>query len=394
MLDNIYALTYRGIPILLKFSIFLIIPQLSDSETLGVFGLSIATISILSLFFGLETYHVTSRTYIQNKKEFYDKYISYISLSFIVTANIILISSFSFKYFIELDTYTFAFIIGVAFTDYLLQEIYRLKLCKGDMMEINRYYFVKNGLWPIIFIAIFVQYKSISAAFIGYLIVNVTLLSAYIFYYRSNIMGLKWKVNLSSVDTSFIYYLGKSMSSRLMFNLDRFLAAAYLGLEATGFVVFYASIMMSFNQIIEAISVSNYFKKIVEEKNKKILNAFVKNIVAVYSIFSLIVAVLLYTLLTFMGSEMLKYFELLLFYFLAGFIMNISLPYNYIIYAFGNDRVVFSISLLGVIIYSLFILFSINVHDVIYVFPISLIFSWIIVFCFRYRVSNKLMIDE
>lgn len=394
MLNNIYALIYRGIPIVLKFSIFLLIPYFSNSETLGKFGLSIATISILSLLFGLETYYITSRTYIQNKDEFYNNYVSYISLSFIVSLLIILISVFSYEYFIKLNIYTFVAILGIAFTDFLLQEISRLKLCKGDMMEINRYYFIKNGLWPVVFITIFIQYGNVSASFFGYLIVNLIILFAYIIYYKSNIMSLKLNFNYSSVDFNFTYYLGKSLTSKLMSNLDRFLAAAYLGLEITGVVVFYASIMMSFNQIIEAISVSNYFKKIVKEKSEKILNEFTKNIVKVYSIFSIIVTILLYTTLTIMGSDMLNYFELIFFYFLAGFIMNISFPSNYVIYAFSKDRLVFYISILGLVVYSVSILFLINIYTTVYIFPISLILTWAIIFYINYKLSKKLLANE
>jgi O-antigen/teichoic acid export membrane protein len=350
---SISNLAIRGFTILSRFILLFCLGKFFSTEELGTYGIFYTTINLSLLTIGFDFYTYSNRevlcadekdrlTLLRNQLVFYGfTYLLLLLPLFLVfTFGII-----PFQYIV------FFYIILIF--EHLSQEFYRLYTILSRPILANWLLFLRNGLWVLVLILLYavegLNDYSLKVVFTGWLIGSG--LSVVIGFYT--VMRTYGKYRLKSLDrewvlkgvkTSSLYFMSTA-SLLIIENLNRYLLEHWCGLSKVGVFTFFSQlsniisvvvftlfIMIIFPQLVAAVNAGDHetFRRLKAEFKRKV---FISSVAV-----GLLLIVGVFPLLKLVNKP--EYFEDLPTFFLlvtAVVLLNVSLVYHYILYAFKKD---------------------------------------------------------
>jgi O-antigen/teichoic acid export membrane protein len=254
----------------------------------------------------------------------------------------------------------------VLITEHLNFEFYRLLFVFKKPTSANINIFLRNGLW-VVFAGLQIylnNYISIKEVLTYWLIGNVSALvySLGISYgkrHKISLKNFKFDKNwiIKGLMVSIPYILATIFYKTIEFS-DRFIIDYYMDKKAVGIYSFFANIANVLNIVLFTLVISVLYPTLVKTiitKDKsgfqKIYKQFKKEIyyysTGMIVLLSIALPIILYII---DKNEYLKQFHIFLWLIFGNFLLNISMLYHFIIYAYKKDWLIFKATFLGAII--------------------------------------------
>jgi hypothetical protein len=346
----------RAFPMLLKLLLLFFLGSYS-LDLVGDYGVKMALLTILTTFFGLETYNITNKVFISNCTFFLKSYTTYLILSsllFLICILLLFLFSISF----EFDTIIYFSICIIAFIEYLLMEYYRIIMVSKSTIYINKFYFFKNGLWPIAFALTIYLSQSLGKAFLSYLAVQFIIV-IFLFFKHFNILKKFKTPKITYIDVSFLVYALRAVILRSNQYMDRFFSSYFLGDKITGILVLLTSLANFVGQIGEAIVVPIYFKQILMKSSNVLIKKYQFHLLKTGLVYSLIPLVSFFLYSYIKNIDLLSYFFEMIFILLIVIINLTALPFHHGLLSLKKPFSILKIAsinfILSLIIFNLFL---------------------------------------
>ncbi len=147
--DRALNLIYRGLTILCKFLLSILIVNKLSVEDLGVYGIFQTTITLLVYLLGFDFYTYNMRELIKNEKESIDFYIG----NQIVFHALIYLVCLPFTFFLFLwnviDLQYFVYFYLILISEHISQEIYRILIALKKSVAASFTLFLRGGIWIV-----------------------------------------------------------------------------------------------------------------------------------------------------------------------------------------------------------------------------------------------------
>jgi hypothetical protein len=325
-LNKLYPVGLRAFPMLLKLLLLFFLGSYS-LNIVGDYGVKMALLTILTTFFGLETFNITNKVFISDNDYFKKSYTSYLTLSsllFLTCILLLFLCSIIFRF----DTVFYYGICAIAFIEYLLMEYYRIIMISKSTIYINKFYFFKNGLWPIAFALTIYLSQSLGKAFLSYFAVQFTIV-IFLFFKHFNILKKFKTPKITYIDVSFLVYALRAVILRSNQYMDRFSSSYFLGDKITGVLVLLTTLANFVGQIGEAIVVPVYYKQILKKCSNVLIKKYQFNLLKIGLLYSLVPLCTFYIYSYIKNIDLLIYqFDMILVLFLV--IINLTaLPFHH-----------------------------------------------------------------
>lgn len=363
---SILNLIIRGSSILSRFVLLFCLGKYFTTEDLGNYGIFYTSISLGILLLGVDFYTYANRellyavdgkklTIIRNQFLFYILTYLVFLLPFVLlfTYDVLPIKYIVFFYFIII-------------LDHISQEFYRLFTILSYPVFANWLLFLRNGVWVIALIAIYLVFKindySLSYVFTGWLIgsalsIVLALIKIYQLYGSEKLDKINSKWFLNGLRVSSLYFLS-TIALISIEHLNRYLIKYWCGISKVGIFTFFSQIANLINVVIFTLFIMVIYPKLVESVNLNNWNDYnnlkldLKKKVVIYSIIvGFFLFFLIYPMIYIINkseylSDLPTFFALVL----ANIFLNISLVYHYILYAFKKDSFLFYSTLIGALV--------------------------------------------
>lgn len=360
---SLFNLIIRGSSVLSRFVLLFCLGRYFTTEDLGNYGIFYTSISLGILLLGVDFYTFANRellyaddgkklTVIRNQFLFYIVTYLIFLLPFVLlfTYDVLPIKYIVFFYFIIIF-------------DHISQEFYRLFTILSYPVFANWLLFLRNGIWVIMLIAIFLIFKisdySLSYVFSGWLIgsalsIVLALTKVYQLYGKEKLdkVNINWFLNGLKVCS---LYFSSTIALISIEHLNRYLIKYWCGISKLGVFTFFSQIANFINVVIFTLFIMVIYPKLVEAVNLKNwdnYNSLKDNLNKKVIFYSIIIGVLLIFLIYPMIYSINKseYYSYLPTYFLlvlANIFLNISSVYHYTLYALKKDSFLFYSTLIG-----------------------------------------------
>lgn len=381
--DDLLGIFLRGCPILLKFAVFALIPITFSIEDLGLFGIVIASTSIISTIIGLELYQITNRIFVKQPEQYFSQFLSFFLLYLTSYLVVLPLSYIVLDQVLNLDQNIIALIVTLSIIEHGLLEIYRLFISKGYVLTAHILYFLKNGVWPIAILISLLFLDDFKSIIWFMAASNFLVLIIYIMSLRGYLTKIKFKINFSSIKLYFFYYLFNTLSRRAVTYFDRYIAAIYFDLRMVGIITFYTSIVSSVNQLVEAVASVKFYKKFVmESQYDGLIKDFKKSVNLYYGSLSIIILLGGFFLFHVIDSSFEEEIMLLAIYLFGFWIFNLAASYHYALYSQHSDKSIFIITIVSILTYIFLVLYGIDKLEK-YVFPLSVLVYSLMIFVLK-----------
>lgn len=326
-------------------------------DIVGDYGVKMGILTILITFFGLETFNITNKVFISDSTFFLKSYSTYLTLSSLLFLTCLLLL-FLFSIFFEFNRVIYFSICIIAFIEYLLMEYYRIIMVSKSTIYINKFYFLKNGLWPIAFALTIYLSQSLGKAFLSYLAVQFIIV-IFLFFKHFNILKKFKTPKITYIDVSFLVYALRAVILRSNQYMDRFSSSYFLGDKITGILVLLTSLANFVGQIGEAIVVPIYFKQILMKSSNVLIKKYQFHLLKTGLVYSLIPLVSFFLYSYIKNIDLLSYFFEMIFILLITIINLTALPFHHGLLSLKKPFSILKIAsfnfILSLIIFNLFL---------------------------------------
>lgn len=390
ILNKITPLLFRVVPLISKFFLLFVLGNIS-LDIVGEYGVCMGVLTILSTLYGLETYNVTNKFYVTDIGRFKSEYLTYCVFSFFV----FFISLLFICVYLMHNNFTLMliFIPLAAYVEYLLQEYYRLSLVAKSIKHINTFYFIKNGLWPIVFLCAVLITKSLAVGFLHFFLVQSLVLMILVYRNYDIIRSLELP-KYKPISFDFVYYAVRAIVLRVNQYLDRFAVSYYLGVEMAGIVVLMTSFANLIGQVSEAITVPKYLKRTLQGLNNSNLRKYLRAMLMSGLKYSVIPILIFYLYAIYKRQELQSYVLEMIFV-VGGVVVNTaSLPYHHGLLSLEKPKVVLGISTINLLLSFLFINTILSIFNSMSILIYSLFVLSIIMFVIKMQIFYKIRLIE
>ncbi|MFX0556026.1 oligosaccharide flippase family protein [Maribacter sp. CXY002] len=355
--DSILNLCLRGLTILCKFLLSILIVKKLSVNDLGVFGIFQTTITLVIYILGFDFYTYNARELIKNERGSINYYIGNQAVFHLLVYLIVLpLSFFLFlKNIINIEYVLYFYIILVF--EHISQEIYRMLIAIKKSVIASLTLFLRSGLWVLMlfmFWELIYGKAEISLVFSLWIVgVIISIIVGVVF--------LKFKPRFK-VD---LYWIGKGIKMSLPFLIatifykiiefsGRYFLDFYWTKEEVGIFTFYSGIsnaMFVFVQSMVIVVMSPYLiesSNIGKEEFFKVFKKYKKQIITTTIIGFLLACICIYPLLFIIGNELLlKNIDVFLLLLLAVVFFCFSYIPHYGLYVYHQDKQLLSTSIMG-----------------------------------------------
>ncbi|WP_168379949.1 lipopolysaccharide biosynthesis protein [Acinetobacter indicus] len=362
---------------------------------IGIYGITVVSISYAMYAVGLDFYTYSTRDLIQRPKSewFYyiKKQIKLILINYLALLPIIFILLVGF-----ISPIFSLLVIVIIIVEHINQESMRLLIADNRAFLASNILFVRSGLWCYVSVVL-MEYgwvaKNILSVLVLWLIFSIVALALSI-YSLKYIFSIKEKINkvkpkwLSSGLKVCIPLLVSTLMMRTITTIDRFWMEKIDGLELVGVYSFYFGVAGSLIAFLDSGVFSFYYPKLIAVKNnflefKLIVREMLYKTVIITFLISLVLCLIVPYILMWIDKEI-YISNTLMFYvvLIANIFYCLSMIPHYILYAKSFDKaIVFShaVSLL------VFILFAIVFVEM--AVSLSIVYSVLISYLFLFLVK-------
>lgn len=404
-------LTFRFLTLGAKlvFSLFLI--KYIATEEFGVYGYIAKTLAIAILFLGLDFYTFSSRDILQGNAELQGKKIKdqfvFYGITYILFAPLML---FVFVFDIIAWQYVF-WVYALLILDHFSQELYRILLMYKHSVIASALFFIKAGLWifPLFLVFWFGNNNLKSLDTVLYLWTFFTFVSILFGLYFFKKLPFKiditenidWHWLEQGIFISLPFFIGTLASSIVEF-ADAYMLKAYFPNEGTtmyGIYSFFVGMGNIVQMFVQSAILIVFAPKLIESfsqdkaKYKRLHSEMAKQTIFASVGIAVLVFVLLYPLLQFIGkTELIAHYHLIYYLVGAKVVFNLSMIYHYHLYVSRNDRSIIITMLIAAVVNILLNMVLIPKYDILGA-AIATLISFCVILVLKYMFSKQINID-
>lgn len=400
--DSILNLCYRGLTIIAKFLLSIIIVKELSVTELGVYGIFQTTITLLIYLLGADFYTYNARELIKNDQKSLDYYIGNQLVFHGLIYIIVLPLSLLIFFYNVIDTNYIIYFYSILVLEHISQEIYRILIVLKKSVISSLTLFLRAGLW-IMVLCLFWQmgWGKTEIEYIFKFWIIGSMLSVIIGVWHLNFkpvfkIDFKWIKTGVRMATPFliatVFYKVIEFSGRYFIDF-------YWTKAEVGIFTFFSGIsnaMFVFVQSMVIIVMSPY---LIESSNKgksefnKVFRDYKKRIITTTIIGFVLACICIYPLLLFVDNEellqnMLAFVLLLL---AVAFFCFSYIP-HYGLYVYHKDRALLICSIFGaiaIVILNFLLVPKYGINGA----AIAQVLSMFILFATKWYMYNK-FIDE
>lgn len=368
----------------------LAIAKLLPVESVGVFGIMLASITYGALVIGMDVYAYSQRKMIGKEINEWGVVIQHQLISHLA-GYLILLPLFSLIFIFEIINTKYIFwFYSILVLEHLFQEIYRILVSMNKQILASSIMFISMGLWVLIVIPLMYTYddlRNLNTILIFWLLGGLFAVSigGYVIYsavYKWNVLQL----NMSWIKKGYgvgITFLVSSLFFKGLFVVDKYYVEILSDQDILSVYVVYSAIVLGFFNIIEPAVHSFLYPKMIETFQKKDFNGYqvlFKEMIVSSTVISILLFILMYS-----GSSIIiqwinidiytehaVIFNILM---LAGFILSLSQIFHYGLYCTKGDKWIVFANIAAFFIFLTFV-FMFKDKDAIYTVSMALIWSF------------------
>ena len=362
---SVINLGLRGLSMLAKFLLVIYIGKYLSVDGLGEYGLFVTTITIAIYFLGLDFYTYNTREILAKEKNerlplIRDQFIFHLLVYVVVLPLLLTVFAFGL-----VETKYIVYFYLILIFEHLSQELYRLYTTLQKPIFANVLLFFRTGLWVYIVVALWYfnvrGTMNLQTVWYGWVIGSLASIVIGIIYLKKdyNFKTLTEKIDWiwikRGLKVSLPFFIGTLAYKVIEFS-DRYMIEYYMTKADVGIYTFFGSIANVIFTITFTLVIMVYYPKLIEtyqtkKEHKVIVKTFFYKTALVSLITSIIISLLIYPILDYMGKkEFINSIEVLWLLIFATIILNISLIPHYILYAMQRDIIIRDITLIGAII--------------------------------------------
>ncbi|WP_447882885.1 lipopolysaccharide biosynthesis protein [Serratia fonticola] len=354
MRKKLVDLAIRGLTLGGKFVLIFAIARGIGPSDVGFYGLYTSTISIALYIVGLDFYTYSTRDILKHNAEgsyiwnvIYNQGIFFLASYLVVF--VLWEKLFSLAGIHSLMTLGFFILIA----EHLSQEIFRILVVIGKISESNIQLFIRSGLWCYICaVGVWFKLLSIDSVLMCWL-VFATLAIAYGFfvlnrYEKLSLSYMKFNYDwiFRGVKVCIIFFVG-TIFLRSVGYFDKVFARSVATLSEIGIYVFFIGIGSAVQSAIDLMVISRRYPELIRtiqmneiDKSKVAFGLFKRDILFQGGGLYIISIPLCYIVSLSTGRS--DYTDAFLWYVLiviSNVILNVSMPYHYVLYAKHKDKI-------------------------------------------------------
>lgn len=361
----LFDLSLRIVALGGKFLLMMAIARFLTVKDVGDYGLYVSIIVVSLYFVGLDFYIFSTREIldpkvIKNIGEILFNQFVFFAFSYLLLAAI------------WLGLLTLSAITGVGgllfvltITEHLSQECYRVLIIKERITIANFILFIRSGIWcylcvPLLYFH-FIKLEQIFYIWLVFSAISVAVGVISIVKFESvSISDFKLDVQWlkRGVKTSFLFFLG-TLCLRVINYLDKVIAVHFITSPNLGVYVFFFGVAVAVQAIIDVLVVTRYYPSLVKAiqannviEAKKAFVRFKKKIF-LYNFGLYILSIpACYLMITLTGKvEYANYFLWYILIVIATSILNVSMPYHYVLYSKKKDTSIICINAIALLLF-------------------------------------------
>ncbi|MRI34303.1 hypothetical protein EOPP23_15035 [Endozoicomonas sp. OPT23] len=357
----------RGATLISKFALLFFLAKYAEPEDVGVYGLISVTIGYLLYFLGVDYYTYSTREMLSVDRGKWPEILRNQAV-FHVLVYLVVLPFVSIVFITEILSlkYLIPFYL-LLISEHIAQELNRILIAAGRVLTASVVLFLRSGLWCYIAIGLiyFKVYEdnlivtlstwivgSVAAAMIGIVALK----------------DLSWKdIKGTSVDWSWIkkglsvagLFLIGTLCLRGIYTADRYIVNYLSGVAMVGVYTFYMAVCSAYTSFIDAAVISFRYAKMVEAYRRGDITQFLilrkgmqNAIIGIGVLIGIAAAVMINPVLSILDkssyTNQIQFFWIML---ASSGIVALSLVPHYSLYAFGKDRVLAVINVVGVLVF-------------------------------------------
>lgn len=344
---RIFNILLRGLTILLKFALSIIVIKKLSIEDYGVFGLFQSSVVILTFIIGFDFYTFSSREMLKkNEKQFNYYFGNQLAFYLIAYVLVIPLTFFIFNLGIIDSDYATLFIL-ILISEHLSQELYRVLILLNKTVIATLVLFFRSGFW-IAALYLFwnqnlldVKIKSIFILWLFGAVLSVVIGFRFVKIERLRKIDFKWIA--VGIKVAFPFFVGTILYKIIEFS-GRYFLNFYYAEEEVGVYTFFSGIANILFVFVQTIVIIELYPKLIQSKEIDtkafftILNEFKKQIKQ-YTVVGFVLSIIcIYPLLWFLDKTVL--FDSILSYIillLSNLIFCFSFISHYALYTYKKD---------------------------------------------------------
>tara|TARA_R110000868_G_scaffold150063_3_gene372969 strand:+ start:29884 stop:31113 length:1230 start_codon:yes stop_codon:yes gene_type:complete len=356
--EKILNIVLRGITIVLKFVLSIIVIKKISIEEYGTYGLFQSTVIILTFIVGFDFYSYSSREILSKGIETFNYYFKNQLIFHLVTYLIILPLSYFLFYWKIVDfKYVYLFIL-ILLSEHISQEVYRMLIVIKKTVAATFVLFIRSGIWVVLlylFWELNIMEANLKSILVLWSVGAVLSVIIGLFY-----LDFKWATGFDinwikkGVIVAIPFFIGTILYKLIEFS-GRYFLNYYHSSKEVGVFTFFSSIANILFVFVQTIVIIELFPSLLESKSKSYekfsekLKIFEKQIF-IYSIIGTVLSLLgIYPLLHFLDKTVLfdsifSYIILLL----SSAFFSFSFVSHYALYSFNLDWKILKATLIGV----------------------------------------------
>jgi len=358
--DRLINLSLRGLTILLKFVLSILIIKELSLEDYGIFGLFQSSIIILSFIVGFDFYTFSSREILKKDAKPVNYYFTNQLVFHLFAYIVILPLSYFIFYSGIIDFKYFVLFILILVSEHLSQEIYRILIILNKSVIATTVLFFRSGLWIIALYIVWNQNylsKSIDSILILWLIgAIISVILGFNFLNLKKLKKLDVKWILLGVKVALPFFIGTIFYKLIEFS-GRYFLIFFYGESEVGVFTFFTSIANILFVFVQTIVIIERYPKLIEakEKGKELflvsLKVFNKEIIQ-YSMAGFVLSIVfIYPLLWFLDKiELFESFISYIILLISSLMFCLSFISHYALYSYKRDFYILKATTFGLMI--------------------------------------------
>lgn len=348
-----------------KFLLMMAIARFLTVKDVGDYGLYVSIIVVSLYFVGLDFYIFSTREILDPKVIKNIGEILFNQFIFFAFSYLLLAAIWPGLLTLSAITGVGGLLFVLTITEHLSQECYRVLIIKERITIANFILFIRSGIWcylcvPLLYFH-FIKLEQIFYIWLVFSAISVAVGVISIVKFESvSISDFKLDVQWlkRGVKTSFLFFLG-TLCLRVINYLDKVIAVHFIKSPNLGVYVFFFGVAAAVQAIIDVLVVTRYYPSLVKANQANNLieakKAFVrfKKKIFLYNFGLYILSIpACYLMITLTGKvEYANYFLWYILIVIATSILNVSMPYHYVLYSKKKDTSIICINAIALLLF-------------------------------------------
>ncbi len=351
--ESIINLTLRGLSMGARFLLLFFLGKYFSLNDLGIYGMFFTTVTLTLFLVGLDFYTYSNREVLYAREEGKLSVLRDQLVFYLVTYSVFLLP-LTLIFFYEMLPFNYIiFFYVILVLEHLSQELYRIFTMLSFPVFANWLLFLRSGIWIYLIIIAWMivpeKNYSLSIVWWGWMIgaglsVIVGVIKIHRLYkgYGLGPLQLKWFVAGLKIC---VLYFGSTIALKIIEFSSRYMIEYWWGMKDVGIFTFFSQIANTINVAVNTVFIMTIYPKLVhaaKENNVRefyrLKNYMMKRIV-VYSVaFGLLLGLLIEPILHIINkTDFFQQINLFYILILSNIVLNVSLVYYYVLYAFRRD---------------------------------------------------------